>query len=439
VVLLAVAATVLVLRDDEAVVNGSADVDTSGWQASSDVGDVRVLRFSLSDGPEGADSAVDLRRGPGTGKWALALARLRQPESFFRVGRTYRMRIWVRDLNASGATVGLLLADSNYRGRPTETSRYLSFRDRNWHLITRTFVCTARAGKDTRLYLALPPGGALHWQVTRASVQEVDPVQPPQTSADPARVVAFPGAAGTPPNRGEWTHELGGHGWGNKEVQTYVDDPSTAHVDGGGHLVITAYREDTVGTDGVRRPYKSARLSTAGKVLVQPGSYVESSIRFPVGSGVWPAFWLLGSDLPRVGWPAAGELDIAEVFGRDPTVAHSTVHVARRSDSRVDFPYGGSGTGGSTDLHHPLDTRFHRYGVYFDGDLVRFYIDRRPTLTLTAEDAVVSGRTWPFARPLYLILNVAVGGEGKGDPALTTFPREMVVGPISIWKGGIPF
>ena len=68
------------LRGKDAVVNGSAGVDTRGWEATSDAGKIRVWRFSVDDGPDGAQSAVDLRRGPGSGTWAMALATLRSPD-----------------------------------------------------------------------------------------------------------------------------------------------------------------------------------------------------------------------------------------------------------------------------------------------------------------------------------------------------------------------
>jgi hypothetical protein len=58
-------------------------------------------------------------------------------------------------------------------------------------------------------------------------------------------------------------------------------------------------------------------------------------------------------------------------------------------------------------------------------------------MTITAADAVSSGRTWPFGRSFFIVLNVAVGG--LEDPAPTSFPRSMTVGPISIWQGGTPF
>lgn len=441
IVVMAAGAGLLALRlpaAGEGVLNGSAAVDLSGWSAPTDGEPVTLTRVPITGGPSGADTAVDIRRAAGGSRWAMVLADLETPETFFRVGRTYRMQVFVRDLNASGRSIGMLLANANYLHRPTESSRYERYGDTYWHLLTRTFVCTEPASSDTAFYLALPPSGTLHWQVTAASVREVPPIRPPTVGGPADRVLSFTGPAGTRPDPQVWNYELGGHGWGNGELQSYTSSLSNAQVDGNGNLTITARREDVVGPDGVERRYTSARVTTKGKVEVRPGSYVEAPIRVPVGAGSWPAFWLLGSSISEVGWPACGELDVVEVSGDNPTVAHSAIHMAARSDPDRDVPYQGGRDGGSVDLGHRLDSRAHVYGVYFDQAMVRFYIDRKAHMAFNLEDAVVSDRTWPFGGPQFLLLNVAVGG-GTGDPTATSFPRQMTVGPISIWEGGTPF
>jgi beta-glucanase (GH16 family) len=152
---------------------------------------------------------------------------------------------------------------------------------------------------------------------------------------------------------------------------------------------------------------------------------------------VWPAFWLIGASYKTVGWPAAGELDVMEVLGGEPTVVHQRVHMSRLSDSAVDVPFEGGAGGASTELEHPLDSRAHLYGVYFDGSMVRFYIDRHLRMSFDAAEAEATGRSWPFGQPQRIVLNVAVGG--MEDPTDTAFPRSMTVGTISVWHGGTPF
>jgi hypothetical protein len=413
---------------DEQVVSGTG-TDLSAWRGNSAAGPVQLGRVDAVGRPGGAATAVEVSRTDGTGDWTVVLARLHNPASWFEVGRTYRMQAYVRDMAASGGQIGMLLANGSYRHRPTRASRYATFTDTSWHLLTRTFVATAPASTDTALYFGLPGSGALHWQITAASVREVDPFQPPTVSGPPSRVLSFDGPAGTAPDPAEWNHDLGA-GWGNGELQTYTADTANAAVDGAGNLVITARRDET--------GYTSARLNTKGKVSVAPGSYLETSIRAPAGTGVWSAFWLLGDDIDEVGWPASGELDVLEVLGSDPTVALSATHQAAAGDPTRDLQYGWDEPGATVDLGEPLDRATHTYGVYFDVDAVRFYIDRRERMTITAAEALASGRTWPFDKSFFVVLNVAVGGMDE-DPATTTFPRSMTVGAISIWQGGTPF
>ncbi|GAA0219391.1 glycoside hydrolase family 16 protein [Cryptosporangium japonicum] len=415
----------------EGVLDGTASGGLETWSAESDRGRVELRRKWVY-----GNSVVDISRADAGGDWSLVLARLRDPQRFFTVGRIYRMEVYVRDLAASGARIGMLLADHRYAQRPTGASVYADFSDRQWHRLSRTFVVTSPGGPGTGFYLALPPGAGLHWQVTRASVRQVDAPAPARVSRRADTVVAFDGPAGSPPDARQWTHEVGGHGWGNDELQSYTEQPENSVLDGAGHLVITARRERTVGPDGVVRAYSSARLTTKDRVTVPARSYVEAEILAPVGTGVWPAFWLAGADIDRIGWPAAGELDVLEAIGAQPTVAHSAVHLASAADPLRDQPYGWNEPGGTIDLGAPLDQRSHRFGVYFDSRTVRFYVDRRERMALWADDARISGRTWPFGKPQYLLLNVAIGG---GDPTATTFPRSMRVGPISVWHGGVPF
>jgi beta-glucanase (GH16 family) len=416
--------------------NPDANVDLSGWSVSSDAGVFRMARVGASSNPAGTSTAVDLQRGSGTGSWAVALVALNAPATAFRVGQAYRMQTWVRDVDATGRSVGILLGNAAYRHRPTDASAYLGLSDSGWHRVVRTFVCTALGSADTSVYLALPPSGSVHLQVTAVSVQALTAPRPRYVTGAPTRVVPFAGSDGGAPDSSVWNYETGGNGWGNNELETYTNSRANSATDGTGHLVITARRETLKGADGITRSYTSSRLTTKGKLALQPGTYVEAPIQAPVGPGVWPAFWTLGSNISQVGWPASGEIDILEGQGSLPSVSHSAVHNGRSTNLKSDFPYGWGEPGASVDLGHPLDTTTHLYGVYFDGNTVRFYIDRHEHLALWAADAVASGRDWPFDGPQYMLLNVAVAAS---TPSTTVFPRKMTVGAVSIWQGGIPF
>lgn len=251
------------------------------------------------------------------------------------------------------------------------------------------------------------------------------------TVSDPDRELRFDGAAGTAPDPAVWNFDTGGTGWGNNELQNYTNKRNNSALDGHGNLVITARRERSQFDDATLN-YTSARLTTQGKVTIDPASYVEATIQAQPKSGVWPAFWLMGIDLPQVGWPQAGELDVMEVFGSDPAL-NQYIHVSASDRADEDAPYGGRSDGGRTPLVGHGNQSI-RVGVYFDEQRVQFFVDRRRTLSITAEQAAASGRDWPFDRPFFILLNVAVGGQG-GDPKSTEFPRTMTVGPISIWSG----
>ena len=437
VLLVAVVSTVVIIRGREGVSNAAVTRDLSGWGARSDVGPIDKRRVPVH-APEGITTAVQLRqREAAQRSWARALIELKDPTGFLVVGRSYRLRAFARNSNANGQVIGLLLADQNYEARPMQESTYESFSDDAWHELTLDFTCTSPAGPGTGVYIALPTSGPIDWQITGVSLKRTKPLEPPRVKGEPDQVLTFDGAAQSAPNPRYWNHAVGGGGWGNNELQSYTSDVRNASLDGQGHLLITARREQVTGEDGVFRDFTSARINTQRKSNVTPGSYVEAPIQAPVGAGVWPAFWLLGSNLDEVGWPACGELDVMEVLGSNKDMAQSALHMASASDSRRDMPYGVADEGGSVQLPRGVDKQMHSYGVYFDRDMVVFYIDRQPTLTYTAHDARASGRTWPFDKSQFLILNVAVGG--RESPTGTTFPRAMKVGAISIWEGGIPF
>ena len=423
--------------EDEAVLNPAARDNLSDWRAGCDDGALSLDRVQIDDGPQDASTAVEVRHPGGAREWCMAMALLEEPDAFFQEGRTYQMRAYVRDVEASGRSGGILLANGNFAHRPTDATQYGRYTDDSWHLLERTFVATSEAGPDTGLYVDLPTHGRLHWQITLASVRRVEPVMPPSCGRDdsPATRLSFNGPEGEPPDRQVWRHEVGGHGWGGDEVQSYTDDTSNAHLDGEGSLVLTAREEDVTGPDGIQRDYSSARLSTVGRWEIPPGSYVEGTIRAPADRGVRPGFWLIGADFAEVDWPASGELDIMEGTQRSPSMVRQVMHFPRASDPATDAPYGENAPGGYTTLDTPRDEEFHQYGVYFDDDVVQFYVDQEPSLRLSRQEAKERGRTWPFDQPQHAVLNVALGPDVRGED----LPASMTVSEITVWECGVPF
>jgi beta-glucanase (GH16 family) len=247
----------------------------------------------------------------------------------------------------------------------------------------------------------------------------------------PSEDLTFAGPDGANPDTKVWSHEVGSHGWGNDELQAYTARRSNAHLDGAGNLRIVARHQDPKVSGAGTPRYSSARLSTEGKFEVQPGSYVEATVRAPFQQGVRAAFWLLGTDIASAGWPACGELDIMETT-RSAATIRQAVHTSRIDDPKVDAPYGEFAPGGRTALKDSSES--HRYGVYFDKDLVAFFVDGQERLRLTRDEAFEKNRSWPFNRPQSLRLAIAVDDE---VPA-SRFPLSMEVSQISVWRGGVP-
>src|SRR5437868_6655191 len=128
----------------------------------------------------------------------------------------------------------------------------------------------------------------------------------------------FNGAANAPPDPAKWTYDIGNNnGWGNRELENYTKDPANAHTDGNGNLVIHAepIKSETPS-------YSSARVKTQGLFAASPNGRVEARIKVPVGAGMWPAFWMLGNTFNGRNWPQAGEIDIMESIGKEPSMNH---------------------------------------------------------------------------------------------------------------------
>src|ERR1039457_2371319 len=124
---------------------------------------------------------------------------------------------------------------------------------------------------------------------------------------------------GSSPDASKWTYDTGGGGWGNGEMENYTTRTNNARMVGG-MLVIEADKESYQGSS-----YTSARLKTQGKWSWTFGR-VEARIKIPRGQGMWPAFWMLGTNITTAGWPACGEIGIMENIGKEPALVHGTIY-----------------------------------------------------------------------------------------------------------------
>ena len=238
----------------------------------------------------------------------------------------------------------------------------------------------------------------------------------------------FNGANGSTVDASKWVSETGGGGWGNNELEYYTGRLANAYQQDG-NLVITVLPEKYTGPDGVSRNYTSGRLKTQGKFSQTYGRF-EARIKIPRGQGIWPAFWMLGDDIDKRGWPDDGEIDIMENIGKEPALVHGTIHGPGYSGEH----------GISAPFALPSNPRFaddfHVYAVEWEPNAIRFYVDAHVYATRTPAD-LPKGAKWVYDHPFFLLLNVAVGGYWPGSPdATSVFPQSMLVDYVRVYERG---
>jgi hypothetical protein len=222
---------------------------------------------------------------------------------------------------------------------------------------------------------------------------------------------------GTSISSSNWTYDLGNSGFGNNELQNYTNRPVNARIQNGS-LIIEARRENLGGS-----LYTSARLKTQGLQTFGVNTWVEARIRVPQGQGIWPAFWMLGSNINTVSWPACGEIDILEVRGQNPFQTLGTMHWDANGHAQF---------GGVFNSSVSLAAGFHTFAIARTPTSIRWYVDR-----VQYHEANIAGginSTSEFQNPFFIILNVAVGGNFVGSPdASTVFPQSMQVDYVRVW------
>ena len=249
--------------------------------------------------------------------------------------------------------------------------------------------------------------------------------QAPAVAAAATFSDTFDGPAGAPVDGSKWQLETGDN-VNNHERQYYTSGTNNAALDGQGHLVITAKKENPGNYQcwyGSCQ-YTSARLNTSGKFAAQYG-HVEARMKIPRGQGMWPAFWMLGTDIGQVGWPNSGEIDVMENVGFEPSVVHGTIHGPGYSGS------GGIGAAYSLPGGQAFADAFHTFAVDWAPGSITWSVDGNVYQRRTPAD--LGGKTWVFDKPFFLILNLAVGGYWPGDPdGSTVFPQQLVVDSVSV-------
>lgn len=219
-----------------------------------------------------------------------------------------------------------------------------------------------------------------------------------------------------------WTIQTGGGGWGNQEKQYYTNRKENIRVENG-NLIIEARKEEYDNNH-----YTSARIMSRDKKTFTYGK-MEARISLPGGGGLWPAFWMMGNS---GSWPKCGEIDIMEYVGNVPNRILGTLHTTNdRSGSKSSRAYWGTN----------IEENYHVYGIEWTQeesngrDVIRFYVDDEVFSTQT-ESVIDNVDYWPFNRPHFFIINMAVGGTLGGDinDAVFATPRLMKIDWVRVYQ-----
>jgi len=223
-----------------------------------------------------------------------------------------------------------------------------------------------------------------------------------------------------PPDDTKWEYQTSCNAWihdeEHKELQHYTE--RNASVDGGS-LKITARQEEEAGC-----AYTSARLRTQYRGDWLYGR-VEVCAKLPNHHrGLWPAIWMLPTEDAYGRWPVSGEIDIMEHVGWKPRgTVFAGVHTA---------------TANHRDKTHATattivdDTQFHVYALVWREDALEVFVDEKMVHRVLRADA----RDWPFDRPFYLLLNLAVGGKWAGKHGVDeeAFPATLEVAYVRVYR-----
>ena len=221
---------------------------------------------------------------------------------------------------------------------------------------------------------------------------------------------------------------------------------TTAYDNTGVYYDNISFKSDVIGPPeecvaGVRDgSVTSGRINTLGKKDDIRYGKIEARIKPAVGKGAWPAFWMLGSNFPDIGWPRSGEIDIMEMWNTgvsNPMTAHSTLHWCDETIQAPDecsFPEGRVFEGGSFEFDSSLGNDFHKFTAIWDPDKIVFFVDNIEIFSRVIEADTME----EFTRDFFMILNVAMGGTlgsgGQPPDGTEVWPQTMLVDWVRVYE-----
>jgi beta-glucanase (GH16 family) len=214
------------------------------------------------------------------------------------------------------------------------------------------------------------------------------------------------------PDSSKWVYDTGYIA--NEEQQYYTERRIENANVSGGSLMLIGKKEQVRNFN-----YTSARIKTDGIFDVKYGR-IEARMKLPVGQGMWPAFWMLGANIHKEGWPECGEIDIMEHINTSDTI-YGTAHW----ENEGHVSSGGNTTGDVS--------QFHNYAVEWNQDSIHWLLDGKRYYGMNIKDGIDS--TSAFHKPFFIILNLAIGGMWPGNPDSTTvFPDTVYVDYVRVFK-----
>lgn len=185
-----------------------------------------------------------------------------------------------------------------------------------------------------------------------------------------------------------------------------------------GNLILRGIINDDLEADTAR--YLTGGVVTQGKKAFAFPGRIEVRARLQAATGAWPAIWLLPSD-PAVRWPQGGEIDIMERLNYDGFV-YQTVH------SNYTYVLGHRDEPANYSTMEIDPEGFNTYGVDVFRDSVVLYVNGVRNFSYPrVPDAADTLGQFPFFQPMYLLIDMQLGGSWVGETDPEDLPVEMEV------------
>lgn len=237
------------------------------------------------------------------------------------------------------------------------------------------------------------------------------------------------------PDSTKWGYETGLIR--NVEKQYYVDSLKNARVEKG-LLILETHKEQIKNSAFVSKDdkdwrkqwefadYTAPSLSTKNIAQWTYGR-IEIRAQLPKGTGLWPAFWMLGTNYNEVKWPECGEIDIMEHVGFNPDSIFGTIHSKAYNHMK------GTQKGKKIHIEKPYDA-FHIFAIEWTPEKIDFILD--DTVYNHIENEHKTTAEWPFDQDFYLKLNIAVGGMLGGKKGIddSVFPQKMLIDYVRVFQ-----